>query len=61
MRISPDSAGVNIHFPEVLLLIILKDIFLTIFGQNPEAQGPRFVPAGQYLDHIMPGPLLLES
>jgi hypothetical protein len=57
---SPDGFGAKTNFPEVVLLIILKEIFPTISSQHPEAQGPRFLPAGQYLDHRIPGLLTLE-
>jgi hypothetical protein len=57
---SSGGFGAKAHFPEVVLLIILKEIFAAISSQHPEAQGPRFLPANQHLDHRIPGPLTLE-
>ena len=47
----------NAHFPYIAFLIILKNIFLTIISQHREAQGFRFLPAGQNLGYRAPGPL----
>jgi len=51
------SPAGNAHFPDIVFLIILKDIFLTIISQHREAQGFRFLPAGHNLGYRAPGPL----